>query len=201
MCFDDIYEDLAINSYFEGLLFHDDAYLRDTELANLPQEGDDGARTQALIDFTLELRNAAQRWRPKLATVRNLYAQPVLEPQSASWFAQRLDLFNKAYDHTALMAMPWMEGSRNPQKWLDRLVLAVREHDPQLSQTMFELQTVDWRTQTPISGTVLRAQIRRLQSQGVRHFAWYPDDFIAGKPSTYDARAAMSARTFPYEEK
>jgi len=77
----------------------------------------------------------------------------------------------------------------------------VREHDPQLSQTMFELQTVDWRTQKPISGTVLRAQIRRLQAQGVRHFAWYPDDFIAGKPSTYDARAAMSARTFPYEEK
>ncbi|MFI8716996.1 poly-beta-1,6-N-acetyl-D-glucosamine N-deacetylase PgaB [Stenotrophomonas sp. NPDC077464] len=198
---DDIYEDLAINSYFEGLLFHDDAYLRDTELANLPQEGDDGARTQALIDFTLELRNAAQRWRPKLATVRNLYAQPVLQPQSASWFAQRLDLFNKAYDHTALMAMPWMEGSRNPEKWLDRLVVAVREHDPGLSQTMFELQTVDWRTQTPISGERLRAQIRRLQAQGVRHFAWYPDDFIAGKPSTYDARAAMSARTFPYEEK
>lgn len=198
---DDIYEDLAINSYFEGLLFHDDAYLRDTELSQLPPEGDDGARTQALIDFTLELRTAAQRWRPKLATVRNLYAQPVLQPQSASWFAQRLDLFNKAYDHTALMAMPWMEGSRNPEKWLDTLVVAVRAHDPQLSQTMFELQTVDWRTQKPIPGERLRAQIRRLQAQGVRHFAWYPDDFIAGRPSTYDARAAMSSRSFPYEEK
>ncbi len=198
---DDIYEDLAINSYFEGLLFHDDAYLRDTELSNLPQEGTDGARTQALIDFTLELRNAAQRWRPKLATVRNLYAQPVLQPQSASWFAQRLDLFNQAYDHTALMAMPWMEGSRNPEKWLDRLVVAVRAHDPQLSQTLFELQTVDWRTQKPIPGERLRAQIRRLQAQGVRHFAWYPDDFIAGKPSTKDARAAMSTRNFPYPEK
>ncbi len=197
----DIYEDLAINSYFEGLLFHDDAYVRDTELAQLPQEGADGGRTQALIDFTLELRDTAQRWRPKLGTVRNLYAQPVLQPQSASWFAQRLDLFNKAYDHTALMAMPWMEGSRNPEKWLDRLVVAVRAHDPQLSQTMFELQTVDWRTQKAIPGERLRAQIRRLQAQGVRHFAWYPDDFIAGKPSTQDARAAMSMRNFPYPEK
>lgn len=198
---DDIYEDLAINSYFEGLLFHDDAYLRDTELGQLPPEGEDGARTQALIDFTLELRNAAQRWRPKLATVRNLYARPVLEPQSARWFAQRLDLFNQAYDHTALMAMPWMEGSANPERWLDNLVLAVRAHDPQLAQTLFELQTVDWRTRKPIPGERLRAQIRRLQAQGVRHFAWYPDDFIAGRPSTYDARAAMSARGFPYEEK
>jgi len=197
----DIYEDLAINSYFEGLLFHDDAYVRDTELAQLPQEGADGGRTQALIDFTLELRDTAQRWRPKLGTVRNLYAQPVLEPQSASWFAQRLDLFNQAYDRTALMAMPWMEGSKHPERWLDRLVTAVRAHDPDLKHTMFELQTVDWRTQTPISGQRLRAQVRRLQAQGVRHFAWYPDDFIADKPSTTDARAAMSARNFPYPEK
>ncbi|MDY1033196.1 poly-beta-1,6-N-acetyl-D-glucosamine N-deacetylase PgaB [Stenotrophomonas sp. CFBP8980] len=197
----DIYEDLAINSYFEGLLFHDDAYVRDTELTGLAQEGLDGNRTQALIDFTLALRDRAQRWRPKLGTVRNLYAQPVLEPQSAAWFAQRLDLFNAAYDHTALMAMPWMEGSRHPERWLDRLVAAVREHDPELKHTLFELQTVDWRTRTAIPGERLRAQVRRLQAQGVRHLAWYPDDFIADKPSTADARAAMSARNFPYPER
>jgi biofilm PGA synthesis lipoprotein PgaB len=196
----DIYEDLASNSYFEGLLFHDDAYVRDTELEQLPPEGQDGGRTQALIDFTLELRDSAQRWRPKLGTVRNLYAQPVLEPRSAAWFAQRLDLFNQAYDRTALMAMPWMEGSPQPERWLDRLVEAVRVHDPDLSHTLFELQTVDWRNRTPIPGERLRAQVRRLQAQGVRHFAWYPDDFIAGHPSIKDARAAMSASDFPYPE-
>src|SRR5262249_28367643 len=140
-----IYEDLAVASYMEGLLFHDDAYLRDTELPTLAP-GNTEARTQALIDFTLELKSAAERWRPKLRTVRNLYARPVLEPQSQAWFAQRLDLFNRAYDHTALMAMPWMEGSRHPEKWLDQLVVAVRKQDPQLSQTLFELQTVDWNT-------------------------------------------------------
>ena len=43
--------------------------------------------------------------------------------------------------------------------------------------------------------------IRQLQAQGVHHFAWYPDDFIADQPSTRDARAAMSAGTFPYPEK
>lgn len=197
----DLYEDLAINSYFEGLLFHDDAYVRDTELSQLPQEDQDGSRTQALIDFTLALRDRAQRWRPKLATVRNIYAQPVLQEKSAAWFAQRLDLFNRAYDHTALMAMPWMEGSKRPQHWLDALVTAVREHDPTLQRTIFELQTVDWRTKTPISGEVLRTQIRRLQAQGVHHIAWYPDDFIGNHPPLKDARAAMSARDFPYPEK
>ncbi|MCO6855622.1 poly-beta-1,6-N-acetyl-D-glucosamine N-deacetylase PgaB, partial [Pseudomonas aeruginosa] len=136
--------------------------------------GEDGsARTQALIDFTLALRNSAQRWRPKLATVRNLYAEPVLRPQSEAWFAQRLELFNKAYDQTALMAMPWMEGSRHPERWLDQLLAAVRAHDPQLQHTLFELQTVDWRSGQPIPAGRLRAQIRQLQAQGVHHFAWY----------------------------
>ncbi|WP_449466509.1 poly-beta-1,6-N-acetyl-D-glucosamine N-deacetylase PgaB [Stenotrophomonas humi] len=197
----DIYADLAVNSYFEGLLFHDDAYLRDTELAQLPAEGEDGARTRALIDFTLELRDAAQRWRPKLATVRNLYAQPVLEPQSSAWFAQRLDLFNRAYTHTALMAMPWMEGSRHPERWLDRLVDAVRVQDPGFNSTLFELQTLDWRTGEPIPGDQLRALVRRLQARGVKHMGWYPDDFIADRPALRDARAAMSVRNFPYVEK
>ena len=197
----DIYADLAINSYFEGLLFHDDAYLRDTELAQLPAEGEDGARTRALIDFTLELRDAAQRWRPKLATVRNLYAQPVLEPESSAWFAQRLDLFNRAYTHTALMAMPWMEGSRHPERWLDRLVDAVRVQDPGFNNTLFELQTLDWRTGKPIPGEQLRALVRRLQARGVKHMGWYPDDFIADRPALRDARAAMSVRNFPYVEK
>lgn len=195
-----IYQDLAANSYLEGLLFHDDAYLRDTELTAL-SAGDSEARTRALIGFTLELKAAAERWRPKLKTVRNLYARPVLEPASQAWFAQRLDLFNHAYDYTALMAMPWMEGSRQPEAWLDQLVAAVRQHDPRLSQTLFELQTVDWNTRTPIPGERINALIRRLQAQGVLHLAWYPDDFIGDHPRLPEARAGMSARGFPYEER
>ena len=198
----DIYEDLAQGSAFAGLLFHDDAYLRDSELPHLAVERpEDPARTRALIDFTLELRNAAQRWRPKLQTARNLYARPLLEPASASWYAQRLDLFRDAYTYTALMAMPWMEGAKDPERWMDQVLEAVRAHDPQLTHTVFELQTRDWRTRTPIDGQRLRAQVRHLQAQGVRHLAWYPDDFIADQPSTTDARAAMSSRVFPYEEK
>ena len=147
------------------------------------------------------MRDAAQRWRPKLITVRNMYAQPVLEPKSAAWFGQRLDLFNHAYNYTALMAMPWMERSHRPKRWLDQLVTAVRKQDPDMNQTIFELQTFDWRKSTPIPGRVLRAQVRRLQAQGVKHMAWYPDDFIANQPTLQDARATMSVRNFPYEEK
>ena len=118
------------------------------------------ARTQALIDFTHELTRAAGKWRPKLVTVRNLFAGPVLQPQSEAWFAQNLAAFNEAYDYTAVMAMPWMENSRDPQRWMDDLVARVKASPRGLSRTIFELQTVDWRDGgKPIpAGEYLRAR-------------------------------------------
>lgn len=195
----DVYEDLAVASYFEGLLFHDDAYLRDDEL---PRVGDADARARLLVDFTHDLKRSAERWRPKLATVRNLYALTVLEPESQQWFGQRLDSFLHAYDYTALMAMPWMEGAhKRPHAWLRELAEAVRRHDPRFQKTLFELQTRDWRTQRPIPGDTLQALVRQLQADGVRHLGWYPDDFIGDQPRLPDARGSLSARNFPYEER
>ncbi|MGY1424407.1 poly-beta-1,6-N-acetyl-D-glucosamine N-deacetylase PgaB [Lysobacter sp. A289] len=195
----EIYEDLAANSYIEGLLFHDDALLREDELSDTAPD-DPAARTRALIDFTHELRRAAGTWRPKLTTVRNLFAQPVLQPHSEAWFAQNLEAFNRAYDYTALMAMPWMEGSTRPQAWMDRLVERVAQSPDGMSHTVFELQTVDWRTRQPVPAVQLKAQARRLLAQGARHIAWYPDNFIDDVPPLDDAREAISARSYPYLE-
>ncbi|MBZ4038787.1 poly-beta-1,6-N-acetyl-D-glucosamine N-deacetylase PgaB [Novilysobacter selenitireducens] len=193
----DIYEDLAVASYIEGLLFHDDAYLRDGDLgagsADEPTE-----RTQLLVDFSLALAARAERWRPKLVTVRNLYARPVLQPGSEAWFGQRLDAFLDAYDYTALMAMPWMEGAADPDRWLLDLVAAVDRHPDGLARTVFELQTVDWRTQTPIPGERLQSQMRAMQAAGVRHLGYYPDDFVRDLPAFEPTRAAISSRSFPY---
>jgi biofilm PGA synthesis lipoprotein PgaB len=196
----DIYEDLGAAGYFEGLLFHDDAFLRDDELTSLAP-GAATERTEALIAFTLSLKAAAQQWRPKLKTVRNLYARTVVEPASEAWFAQRLDRFNQAYDFTAIMAMPWMERSPHPERWMRALTAAVARVDPRFERSLFTLQTVDWRDRQRIPGKVLLEQVRTLQAAGVRHLAWYPDDFIADHPHWEDARAAMSAREFPYVQR
>lgn len=196
----DIYAELAANSHFDGLLFHDDAYLRDDEI---PAYGDGvpAARTQGLIDFTLALKTAAQRWRPKLMTARNLFARPVLEPASEAWFAQRLEPFLAAYDITALMAMPQLENADDPQAWLRTLADTVRATPQGVERTLFELQTVDWRVPAPLPGETLRAQSRLLQAAGIRHLGYYPDDFIGNQPTLEDARDAMSARAFPYLER
>lgn len=190
----DMYEDLARQSYIAGLLFHDDAYLRDDELPALKN------RSQALIDFTLELKAAAEVWRPKLKTIRNLFAQPVLNPNAEAWYAQDLKRFNAAYDYTAIMAMPYMEQAARPSVWLAHLIEAARKEDPTLSRTVFELQTVDWRTGKPVSGKTLTAQVRMLVAAGANHIAWYPDDFVGDTPSLRYATEAMSARTYPYKK-
>ncbi|AWV07609.1 hemin storage protein [Lysobacter maris] len=195
----EIYEDLAASAIFSGLLFHDDALLRDDELTGRAP-ADPAARTRALIDFTHALRDAAGKWRPKLLTARNLFAATVLQPESEAWFAQRLDAFHAAYDYTAVMAMPWMEGSTRPEAWLDRLTDEVMRHPLGAERTVFELQTVDWRNGQAIPADRLKSQIRHLQARGVRHLAWYPDNFIDDVPALDDAREAMSARSFPYME-
>jgi poly-beta-1,6-N-acetyl-D-glucosamine N-deacetylase len=196
----DLYEDLAANASFEGLLFHDDAYLRDDELPGYGG-GDPAARTRGLVDFTLRLKHAAERWRPKLVTVRNLFAQPVLEPHSEAWFAQTLDAFQHAYDYTALMAMPRMEQADDPDRWLQRLAARVAAQPGALTRTIFELQSVDWRSGTPLPPGTLLHEAELLRAAGVRHLGYYPDDFIGGSPALDEAREAMSARQFPYLER
>jgi biofilm PGA synthesis lipoprotein PgaB len=199
----DIYEDLAIASPISGLHFHDDALLREGELPGL-FPGDPAARTRYLIDFTRELHRAAERWRPKLETSRNLFARPVLEPASEAWFAQSLAAFVPAYDHTVVMAMPWMEGSDAPRAWLDRLVARVKAQPGALDRVVLQLQTVDWDSEVASArfapaGTLPQTALR-LQAAGVRHLAYYPDDFLRDRPHLDVARETISARSFPYPE-
>ena len=94
-------------------------------------------KSQTLTRFTLDLRQAVQAIRgPQVKTARNLFALPILEPQSEAWFAQNLDDFLAAYDWTVPMAMPLMESVPidASQAWLTRLVQAVASHPGALEE-------------------------------------------------------------------
>jgi poly-beta-1,6-N-acetyl-D-glucosamine N-deacetylase len=193
----DLYEDLARNAPIAGVLFNDDAVLRDTDDlgALTPEPGP--ARTRALIEFTNELKVRVQRWRPEIATARNLFAEPVLHPQSESWYAQSLPAFLTAYNEVVLMAMPAMENSRKPNSWLGNLATQVGSVPGGFNRTVFELQTVDWRTQKPIATRELGRQMQLLQSKGVLHLAYYPDDAEKSNPDIPKLIPAFSASDFP----
>jgi biofilm PGA synthesis lipoprotein PgaB len=189
-----LYEDMARSAPISGVLFHDDAILRDTDElgSGVPAPGQ--ARTQALIEFTNELKVRVQRWRPTIKTARNLFTEPVLHPASESWYAQSLPSFLAAYDEVALMAMPRLENAKHANAWLLQLASKVASTSGAMEHTVFELQTVDWRAQgQAIPTEEIARQIRLLQRRGARHLAYYPDDFAKNAPNLGGLRPAFSA--------
>jgi len=226
----EIYEDLARHAAFDGLLFHDDALLNDFEdaspaaLAAYQKAGlgDSIANLRAnrglewshfksrwLTDFTLELAGKVRAIRgPQVKTARNIYALPVIEPESEQWFAQNLDDFLRAYDWVAPMAMPRMENVpiRKELAWLDNMVDIIASRPGALDKTVFELQARDWRREDRKDGGLIETRViagwmRRLQRRGANSFGYYPDDFVIDHPRLKDLRPAISLSWFPFGEK
>ena len=221
----EIYEDLARMSSLDGVLYHDDAVFSDFEDAGpaalkvyaangLPTSiaalRDDPAAMQRwtrfksryLIDFTHELTAKVRAIRgPQVKTARNIFAEPMLNPESEAWFAQNLDDFLAAYDWTAPMAMPLMEKQTRAQSgpWLERLVQTVKSRPGALKRTVFELQARDWHSQpvSDIDGKQLAEWMGRLKRSGVTSFGYYPDNFIEDQPAVKTVRPALSNKWNP----
>ena len=222
----EIYEDLAKHASFKGILFHDDAFLTDFEdaspealaayraaglpgsieqIRNNPQAFERWTRLKSkmLIDFTKQLTRTVRNIRgPQVQTARNIYAMPVLEPESEAWFAQNLNDFLNTYDWTAPMAMPFMEQipANDANAWLDRLVNAVAQTPGALDKTVFELQARDWRKsgdQAEISGKQIAEWMRQLKLSGAGNYGYYPDDFISDKPEMSEIRSTFSSYWYP----
>jgi biofilm PGA synthesis lipoprotein PgaB len=203
----EIYEDLAASSHIDGILFHDDAYLGEREdaaavdqkdVAELPNPRQ---KSEALCELTDELAGRVRRYRPEIETARNIYAGVIIDPESEVWFSQNLTLFLEHYDQTAVMAMPYMEESSSPLKWLDELVRAVAVVPGALEKTVFELQAVNWKTREQIPSEQIREQMKRLQYGGGLNVGYYPDDFLADHPVLEVIRPAFSASTYPHRRR
>lgn len=222
----EIYQDLAKQTSFRGILFHDDAFLTDFEdaspdalaayraagfpgsiaqIRNDPQTFERWTRfkSRALIDFTAQLTQAVRAIRgPQVKTARNIYAMPVMEPKSEAWFAQNLGDFLGAYDWTAPMAMPLMEKvpADRADAWLDKMVNTIAQYPGALDKTVFELQARDWRkneTNDEIDGKQLAEWMRQLKLSGANNYGYYPDDFINDKPEMSEIRSTFSSYWYP----
>ncbi|MCU6384961.1 poly-beta-1,6-N-acetyl-D-glucosamine N-deacetylase PgaB [Enterobacter quasiroggenkampii] len=199
----DIYEDLARYASFNGILFHDDAVLTDVD-----DGGQDAAqnttrqKSQLLIGFTHALSLAVKHIRgPQIKTARNMFALPILQPESEAWFAQNLDDFLAEYDWTVPMAMPLMESvpADESDAWLARMVKAVAMRPGALDKTIFELQARDWdrKPQRAVSDSQLAQWMRVLQLNGVKNYGYYPDDFINNQPDISRIRPVFSSYWYP----
>lgn len=154
-------------------------------------------KTRHLIDFTLQLEKIVRAHQDAgdVLTARNIFAMPVLKPESEAWYAQNYADFLATYDYVALMAMPYMEQADDPDRWLDRLVRTVRAKPNGLSRTVFELQSYDWHANKSIGADTLLAQMRRLRSEGAVNFGYYPDNFLNNQPNLETVRDVMSLKS------
>ncbi|HCM9498051.1 TPA: poly-beta-1,6-N-acetyl-D-glucosamine N-deacetylase PgaB [Enterobacter asburiae] len=195
----DIYEDLARYASFNGILFHDDAALTDVDDAG---QNTTRQKSQTLIGFTHALSLAVKHIRgPQIKTARNMFALPILQPESEAWFAQNLDDFLAEYDWTVPMAMPLMESvpADESDVWLTRLVKAVAARPGALDKTIFELQARDWdqKPQRAVADSQLAQWMRVLQLNGVKNYGYYPDDFLNNQPDISRIRPEFSSYWYP----
>lgn len=218
----DIYTDLAIHSNFDGIHFHDDGRLSDLEDANplaiaayqaelgpdfsIAMARDDAAldqrwadlKARTLLALSAELVETVAAYRPVLKTSRNMFASALLDPQGSRYLAQDFDAFLQHYDFVTVMAMPQLEQAADEDRFFAQLIAGVRLRPGAMMQTVFQLQTVDWRGDTrqlPADG--LRDRMRALQSEGVRNLAYYPDDFHLDHPRLTDLRQGISLASDP----
>jgi biofilm PGA synthesis lipoprotein PgaB len=203
----EIYEDLAKNAHFYGVLFHDDAMLTDFEdvspsallhTKGLKPEEQVASKISTLTDFTLYLAEKVRHYRPEIKTARNLYANVALNPASSTWLSQSLPNFLQNYDYVAIMAMPQMENAENPNEWLSGLVSKIALHPQGLKKTVFELQAVDWKTRQQISDEDVASQMELLQRSNALNFGYYPDNFLLNQPSLAMLKTMMSLQTLPF---
>ncbi|MFI9654940.1 poly-beta-1,6-N-acetyl-D-glucosamine N-deacetylase PgaB [Guyparkeria sp. GHLCS8-2] len=215
----DIYADLGrAASGIAGVLIHDDAYLAadedrtacrnearwpGTNISIADCDLSPERKTQALIDFgqavTQRLTHHVNESRD-FRVARNLYARVVLDPTAEARFAQSLPAFLAAYDETAIMAMPWLDGTElPPEVWLEELADAVEAQAGGFENVVFELQARDWRGEGRwVEGETLRDWMEQLIRRGVLNLAYYPDDFLNNRPRFEPTREGISLNAFPH---
>ncbi|NNM51982.1 MAG: poly-beta-1,6-N-acetyl-D-glucosamine N-deacetylase PgaB [Pseudomonadales bacterium] len=213
----DIFEDLARNTPLDGILFHDDITLSDYEddsrfgrktyqewglpgtVADIRKNDDLMARwtllkINYLDNFADSIAATVNDEQPGLRLARNMYAQVVLNPHSETWYAQSLPNSLHNYDYTAIEAFPYMEQASDPIAFYHDLVERVKAFPDGLQKTVFELQTVDWRTGKPVPDQELADTIKRLRSWGVQNIAYYPDDLYNNHPDPAVIRPALEQK-------
>ena len=214
-----IYTDLGRYASFEGILIHDDATLSDQEDASpaalnyyaknwgLPPNMNEikqnpelnekwyKAKTQALTQFALDMRDAAQNYRKPISLARNYYAEVALNPNSEEWFAQSIPNGLNHFNWVALMAMPYMEKASNPIEWLNNLVDKTQIYPKASKKLVYEFQAKDWNTGKPIPAKELSGWMRSMRIKGIFNYGYYPDDQFTNHPNIDVLKQELSAKS------
>jgi biofilm PGA synthesis lipoprotein PgaB len=216
-----LYGDMAANARIAGVLFQDDGYLSDAEdfhpdarAAYRAVSGGDTipferltpsqkkewtrVKTATLTALSTRLMNAVRRYRPNAVFARNYYAPALLDLESEEWLAQNYAEGLRSYDYVVIMAYPFLEEVKRPDKWFKELVRRVREYPGGLEKTVFKVQSYDWKKKKWVSGTTMDRWLRTLVAAGARNIGYYPDNYQQNRPDAAKIQLMMSEESFPF---
>ena len=193
----DLFEDLAFYSRFNGILFHDNRFLAGNESPALTA----GEKADDLISYTDQLKAASLKYsfngQNMLKTSRNLYAGTVVDDKAQKWLAQSLPKFSAHYDYTVLMAMPYQKNqpnisARKANQWLDRLIDSVKDSKVKPNRVIFELQAYNGRTEQALPEQDLFRSMKALKQNGMLSYGYTPDDFQNNRPNASALKPVFS---------
>ena len=196
-----LYKDLGDYTPVMGVMFQDDLYLNDFEdmsaagkAAYKQQTGRDlekldhknkkqmnewtRMKTKQLTKVSLTLADAFKQHRPNAVILRDIYAEPVLNPESEEWFAQNYQDYLQNYDYTVVMAYPYMDGEKDPMGYLSNVAAAVKAAGG-TSKTIVKIQTYDWKKERWLGRRGFNQQLQTLKKDGIQHLGYYPNTFYA----------------------
>jgi biofilm PGA synthesis lipoprotein PgaB len=218
----DLYEDMAVHSLIDGVVFQDDGYLNDFEdyhpdalayykmetgaplpeteqLTERQREEWTQMKMARLNDLSRALMDIVKKHRPEAKFARTLYAPVLMDPANEEWLAQSYQQGLDLYDYVVIMAYPRMEEVKKPQKWLKELVRRTGGYDKGIEKTVFKIQSYDWKKDLWIDSDVLDNWFRVLVAEGAHHLAYYPDDLFEDHPRAGIIRNMMSKEDFPFK--
>jgi biofilm PGA synthesis lipoprotein PgaB len=132
---------------------------------------------------------AAIEWRPRLVTLH------ATDASARTDVAARLN----AYAGNDFVALLLPRGVRADHGAIDRIVADVARVPGALDRTVFIVDAGD--ATNPVPAAELEARVRRVIASGARHVAYSRDNALTDQPPLDPARAAISARAFPYLER
>ena len=218
-----LYADMARDASIDGVLFQDDGYLTDLEDFHpeglkeyLKITGDQfkdpkdltseesqiwtERKTDQLIALTEYLKKGVRYYRPEARFARNVYPPVLLDPKSESWFAQNYQKTLDSYDYTVVMVYPYLEQIKgNFSVWFKNLVDSAKVYPQGIEKTVFKIQAFDWRRKIWLKTGMLNGWLTDLVSDGARHVAYYPDDFVEDHPRAAVIRMIMSTEDYPFK--
>ncbi|MCS4532846.1 poly-beta-1,6-N-acetyl-D-glucosamine N-deacetylase PgaB [Neisseria montereyensis] len=203
----DLYEDLAFNSRFNGLVFGEDSLIAGDggNIAMKRPVSDvvlEGQQRSNLINYSNLLKQAVLKYSfngpQELKTVRNLYVEGN-DIEVKQRLTAYLPLFTQNYNYTAIIAMPYESGGvktnrQAAEKWMSGLVADVKDSGVPLDKTVFELQSVDVDTRQPIDSREMVSWMQLLRKEGVKNLAYSPDDYLGNQPLMENVRPIFSVK-------